>query len=211
MTHPVAVTSLATAGQRIDSKSQKSGKGAEHESSYLQTLAREETQAGCGARGAGRGHVAGPGRVGRGCFGRIRRVGRGGRLHGQTRRPGAAIRPAAPDPPDRGKRDQRQPQQGDGAAAAVPGDGVRGHAARREGLVRAAGCLRRRAGARPGRQLRAQAGQHRDRRPGRGADRDADQPVTPAEPVRARGGELRRRAELRPDPDRGTGARPGSR
>ena len=130
-------------------------------------------------------------------------VGRGGRHHRQTRRPGPVIGPAAPDPPDRGKRDRRQPQQGDGAAAAVPGDGVRGHAARREGLVRAAGRLRPRPGARPGRELRAQAGQHRDRRPGRGADRDADQPVTPAEPVRPGRGELRRRAELQPDPDRG--------
>jgi hypothetical protein len=35
-------------------------------------------------------------------------------------------------------------------------------------------------------QLRAQAGQHRDQRPGRGAGRDAGEPDTAGEPVRPR-------------------------
>ena len=58
--------------------------------------------------------------------GRRSRVRRGGRHHRHTRRPGPAIGPAAAGSPDRGERDPGQPEQGDGAAAAVPGDAYAG-------------------------------------------------------------------------------------
>ena len=54
-----------------------------------------------------------------------------------------------------------------------------------EGLVRAAGRLRRRSRPRPGRELRTQAGQHRDQRPGRRADGDPRLADGGAEPISA--------------------------
>ena len=77
---------------------------------------------------------------------------------------------------------------------------------RPDGLVRAARRLRRRARPRPGRQLRAQARQHRDRLPRLRADGDARLAHARPEPVRAGGRQLPGRAGLQPDPDR---ARPG--
>ena len=53
-----------------------------------------------------------------------------------------------------------------------------------------------------GRQLRPEAGQHWDRRPGGGADGDRGQPHPAAEPLRTGGDPLPGRPGLQPDPDR---------
>ena len=79
---------------------------------------------------------------------------------------------------------------------------VQGQGERRDGLVRAARLLRRRPRARPGRQLRAQARQHRNRLPRVRAAGDARVADTGREPVRPGGRRLPGRTGLQPDPDR---------
>src|SRR5260221_456155 len=66
----------------------------------------------------------------------------------------------AQGPPDRGKCHPGRSQQREGAPAAVKRGGVR-----KDRLVHPPGCLRRRAGACPGRDLCAQARQYRHRLP----------------------------------------------
>ncbi len=92
-----------------------------------------------------------------------------------------------------------------GAPAALPGHRVQGHAERGEGLVRPARRLGPGNRARPGRQLRAQARQPRDRRPGGRADGDARVADPRPEQVRAGGRRLPGCAGLQPDPDREPG------
>ena len=81
---------------------------------------------------------------------------------------GPIERPAAARPSDRGERDPGRPEQGVGPPAAL-----QGQAERPDRLVRPARRLGPGDRARPRRQLRAQAQQHRDRRPGGRADGDA--------------------------------------
>ena len=82
---------------------------------------------------------------------------------------------------------------------------VQGQRQRPDRLVRAARRLGPGHRARPGRQLRAQARQPRDRRPGGRADGDARLAVPRPEQVRAGGRQLPGRARLQPDPDRRAG------
>ena len=174
----------------------------ERESPYLQTSARAETRAVCRARGGGgREHVAGR-RRGR----RDSRVGRarpGGAGSGRVHRAGAAQRHPAREPPDPAERHRGQPQPGVRAAAHLPGDRLRRHFPCREGLVHPGGCFHLRRRGRPGRKLRAQAGQHRHLLPGVRADRPPDQPAAVAEPFRPGPSQLRGRAGLQPHPHRG--------
>ena len=119
-------------------------------------------------------------------------------------RPRPAERPASAQQVDARERDPGQPRQRDRPAPDLPGRRAcpRQPQPDRAGLVRPARRLRRRPRARSWRQLRAEARQHRDRRPGSRADGHRGQPVAAGEPVRAGRDPFPGRARLQPDADR---------
>ena len=142
--------------------------------------------------GGGRQHVAGHRRGHRdGCVGRARP---GGADSGRVHRAGAAQRHPAREQADPAKRHRGRPQPGIRAASDLPRDRLRRHPPSGKGVVHPGGRLHPRRRGRPGRQLRAQAGQHRDLLPGVRADRPPNQPHTGAEPFRPRADQLRGRA-----------------